>query len=253
MASHIEELDRRRGGEDSEIGTSQSFSAPTPYNTYFSVNEPGNDNEYLSTPGKSTGSVSFEAYPGGGGDGDVSFGPSMSSPSRDHDHARSVYTSSHASAHLISPTRSFDPTVSVLPPSNLSIPAPPSRLSSAGTKSSLTPLSDLGGEGSSSFSDASSKPKWTWKGRKKARVEMTQDDRDAQRLRQLGYDAVLGREYNFWSSLAITTLNIGALQVSTAVAIAPKRKLILGYCVSSQEYIRVWRTSNDCMSYCPTP
>jgi hypothetical protein len=33
----------------------------------------------------------------------------------------------------------------------------------------------------------------------------------------LGYDAVLGREYNFWSSLAITTLNIGALQVSTAV------------------------------------
>jgi len=226
MASHIEELDRRRGVEDSEIGTSQSFSAPTPYNTYFSVHEPGNNNEYLSTPAKSTGSVSFEAYPGGGGDGDVSFGPSISSPSRDHDHGRSVYSASHASAHLISPTRSFDPTISVLPPSNLSIPAPPSRLSSGGTKSSLAPLSDLGVEGSSSFSDASSKPKWTWKGRKKARVEMTQDDRDAQRLRQLGYDAVLGREYNFWSSLAITTLNIGALQVSPADTTASFQKLM---------------------------
>jgi hypothetical protein len=78
------------------------------------------------------------------------------------------------------------------------------------------PLSDISAEGSSSFSDASSKPRWTWNGRKKAKVEMTQDDRDAQRLRQLGYDAVLGREYNFWSSLAITTLNIGALQVSLA-------------------------------------
>jgi hypothetical protein len=225
MASHIEELDRRRGVEDSEIGTSHSFSAPTPYNTYFSINEPGDDDHHLSTPAKSSGSVSFEAYPEGGGDGDVSFGPSISSPSRDHDHdhGRSVYTASHASAHLISPTRSFDPTISVLPPSNLSIPAPPSRLSSTGTKLSLIPLSDLGTEGSSSSSDAS---KWTWKGRKKAKVEMTQDDRDAQRLKQLGYDAVLGREYNFWSSLAITTLNIGALQVSTAGAISTSSGLM---------------------------
>jgi len=78
------------------------------------------------------------------------------------------------------------------------------------------PLSDISGEGSSSFSDTPSKSKWTWSRRKKAKVEMTQDDRDAQRLRQLGYDAVLGREYNLWSSLAITTLNIGALQVSPA-------------------------------------
>jgi hypothetical protein len=161
MTAHVEELDRRRGGEDSEIGTSHSFSAPTPYNTYFSpsVNDPADDYDHLGTPIKSSGSVSFEAYPGGGGgDGDVSFGPSISSPSRDND--RSIYSASHASAHLISPTRSFDPTISVLPPSNLSIPAPPSRLSSAGTKSSLMPLSDISAEGSSSFSDASSKPKW---------------------------------------------------------------------------------------------
>nr|XP_019004654.1 amino acid/metabolite permease [Kwoniella mangroviensis CBS 8507]OCF68115.1 amino acid/metabolite permease [Kwoniella mangroviensis CBS 8507] len=39
-----------------------------------------------------------------------------------------------------------------------------------------------------------------------------QDDRDAARLRQLGYDAVLGRDYGFWSSLSISWLNIGALQ-----------------------------------------
>nr|XP_018264501.1 amino acid/metabolite permease [Kwoniella dejecticola CBS 10117]OBR86659.1 amino acid/metabolite permease [Kwoniella dejecticola CBS 10117] len=39
-----------------------------------------------------------------------------------------------------------------------------------------------------------------------------QEDRDAARLRQLGYDAVLGRDYTFWSSLSISWLNIGALQ-----------------------------------------
>jgi hypothetical protein len=221
MSTHIDELNRRRGGEESQIGTSHSFSAPTPYNTYFSPSIPGNETETVeygpSTPVKSSGSVSFEAYPNvGGGDGDVSFGPSISSPSQD----RSVtYSASNASAHLISPSRSrpFDPTVSVLPQSNLSIPAPPSRLSSADTKSSLIPHSDSGAEGSLSNSSSSgSKSRWAWRGRKKARTDFTQDDRDAQRLKQLGYDAVLGREYNFWSSLAITTLNIGALQVSHA-------------------------------------
>ncbi|ORY27495.1 amino acid permease-domain-containing protein [Naematelia encephala] len=39
-----------------------------------------------------------------------------------------------------------------------------------------------------------------------------QDEVDAQRLQQLGYDAVLGRDLTFWSSLAISSLNIGALQ-----------------------------------------
>nr|XP_019050170.1 amino acid/metabolite permease [Kwoniella bestiolae CBS 10118]OCF29100.1 amino acid/metabolite permease [Kwoniella bestiolae CBS 10118] len=39
-----------------------------------------------------------------------------------------------------------------------------------------------------------------------------QEDRDEARLRQLGYDAVLGRDYTFWSSLSISWLNIGALQ-----------------------------------------
>ena len=225
MTSHIEELDRRRGGEESEIGPSHSFSAPTPYNTYFSPSVHETTNHDPSETIKSSGSVTFEAYPHQG-DGDVSFGPSISSPSRDHGHEyeqenrRSVYSASHASSHLISPSRPFDPTISVLPPSNLSTPAAPSRLSSADTKSSLMPLSEVG---SSSYT-SSAKPGWTWRGRKKAKMEMTQDDRDAQRLKQLGYDAVLGREYNFWSSLAITTLNIGALQVRSAVLSLPRSR-----------------------------
>ena len=41
-------------------------------------------------------------------------------------------------------------------------------------------------------------------------------DVDTQRLQQLGYDAVLGRDYTFWSSLCISTLNIGCLQVGQA-------------------------------------
>lgn len=40
----------------------------------------------------------------------------------------------------------------------------------------------------------------------------TQADRDALRLQQLGYDPVLGRDYTFWSSLAISWLNIGCIQ-----------------------------------------
>ncbi|KAK8861393.1 hypothetical protein IAR55_002212 [Kwoniella newhampshirensis] len=39
-----------------------------------------------------------------------------------------------------------------------------------------------------------------------------QEDVDGARLRQMGYNAVLGRHYTFWSSLAISWLNIGALQ-----------------------------------------
>jgi hypothetical protein len=216
MPPQIDALSRRREErDDSQLGSSQSFSAPTPYNTYLS---PSVHDQYETLPpstptrtntGTTTsGSVTFEAYQH---PGDVSFGPSISSPSHDR---TSIYSESHASANLISPTRSFDPTISVLPQSNLPTPAPPSRLSSAGTKSSLFPPSDPGLAASSASSSSSgSKPKWTWRGRRKAKEELTQDDRDAQRLKQLGYDAVLGREYNFWSSLAITTLNIGALQV----------------------------------------
>lgn len=39
---------------------------------------------------------------------------------------------------------------------------------------------------------------------------------DDRRLQQLGYDAVLGRDYTFWSSLAISWMNIGSIQGSIA-------------------------------------
>lgn len=255
MPSQIDALNRRREErDDSQIGSTGSFSAPTPYNTYLSPSV--NDHSEIlaqvsapSTPRRTTastttsGSVTFEDYPH---PGDVSFGPSISSPSHDR---TSIYSASHASAHLISPTRSFDPTVSILPQSNLPTPAPPSRISSAGTRSSLLPPSDPGlAASSSSTSSAGSKAKWTWRGKRKPKEELTQDDRDAQRLKQLGYDAVLGREYNFWSSLAITTLNIGALQVrSVDFWCCRITSLIsLGHSARRQEYVRVRRTSNDC-------
>ena len=46
---------------------------------------------------------------------------------------------------------------------------------------------------------------------------LKQEEVDAQRLRQLGYNSVLGRDYTFWSSLSISWLNIGCLQVFSSV------------------------------------
>lgn len=44
----------------------------------------------------------------------------------------------------------------------------------------------------------------------------SQKNVDDKRLQQLGYDAVLGRDYTFWSSLAISWMNIGSIQGSIA-------------------------------------
>lgn len=207
----------------------QSFSAPTPYNTYLSpsAHDPSENDHGMST----SSSSAYEAYPqvegNGPSGGRVSFGASISIPS----HTYSGGTTANSHQGLISPNYTFDPTVSVIPTSDLPIPGPPSRLSSADTKSSLIPgglgevSSNSSGSGSSSLGGPA---RWTWRGRrKKAKEEMTQDDRDEARLQQLGYDAVLGREYNFWSSLAITTLNIGALQVSLLPSFLPEFAVVL--------------------------
>jgi len=45
------------------------------------------------------------------------------------------------------------------------------------------------------------------------RRPITQVDRDTARLQQLGYDAVLGRDYTFWSSFGIAMMNLGFIQV----------------------------------------
>jgi hypothetical protein len=196
---------------DHEHANEQSFSAPTPYNTYLSPTAL----DYTEELGQTSTSISteYDGYPQAEGNGPsggrVSFGPSVSLPSNAQ--TQSAHTLDSQS-HLISPGYAFDPTRSVIPHSDLPIPSPPSRLSSSDTKSSL--VQDLSST-SSDISATKRKRGWSWTGRsRKGKEEMTQDDRDAARLQQLGYDAVLGREYNFWSSLAITTLNIGALQVS---------------------------------------
>lgn len=207
MSSEVRER-RHLHPEQSQHG--QSFSAPTPYNTYLSpsTHDAGeHDHE--------TSSSAYDLYPQAEGNGSsggrVSFGASISVPSQTH----SGTTSTNSHHRLIPPSYTFDPTVSVVPQSDLPVPAPPSRLSSADTKSSLIPGTPGELSSASSGSLSGGPTRWTWRGkRKKQKEEMTQDDRDEARLQQLGYDAVLGREYNFWSSLAITTLNIGALQVS---------------------------------------
>lgn len=214
MVSDVEMRERLKYDHDQANANEQSFSAPTPYNTYLSPTSL----DYTEDLGET--STGYDGYPqtegNGPSGGRVSFGPSISIPSHAQTQTQSTNTlGSQSHSRLIPPGYTFDPTISVIPHSDLPIPGPPSRLSSSDTKSSL--VQDL----SSISSDASGLPRqkgsWTWRGRKKQKGEMTQDDRDAARLQQLGYDAVLGREYNFWSSLAITTLNIGALQVSTFI------------------------------------
>lgn len=198
---------RRDEHEETYPGTGV---APTPYNTYLSTTDAGES---------SFGGV--EAVPEGhGGRASVSFGPSVSYASAPSQNASTATAPAHSTSRLI------DHTVSIIPQSDLPVPGPPSRLSSTDTKSSPIPSTSASAAGSGkespewSSTGSSGQPrsggsKWSWRGRRKRQnEEMTQDDRDAARLQQLGYDAVLGREYNFWSSLAITTLNIGALQVS---------------------------------------
>lgn len=193
-------------------------------------------------------------YQVGEGDGDVSLQPSISPslstsaslPSRQF----SYYSSSQASAHLLpSPSSRSDldsPSSSDIysvPHSSRPIPAPLQTLSSSQSASistsdpfgnpspNLNPNSALdstiSATASSHVDSVSSQPpnlpsgecpfRWSrgFSGRdrtKNSRVK--QDDKDAHRLQQLGYDAVLGREYTFLSSVCISTLNIGCIQVS---------------------------------------
>ncbi|WVR03997.1 hypothetical protein IAU60_000996 [Kwoniella sp. DSM 27419] len=124
----------------------------------------------------------------------------------------SLSFSSHASSRLL-PT----PTTSQLgsiPHSNRPIPAPPqslhtqSHLSSTGGTELVTPTA----ESIALSSPPIGKTPLDLSAMESRGGAKGQDDRDAARLRQLGYDAVLGRDYTFWSSLSISWLNIGALQ-----------------------------------------
>nr|XP_019012267.1 uncharacterized protein I206_03113 [Kwoniella pini CBS 10737]OCF51048.1 hypothetical protein I206_03113 [Kwoniella pini CBS 10737] len=100
----------------------------------------------------------------------------------------SLSTSHSTDPFLITPSTEIN-SVTALTPPNINLPLD---LSSA--ESNLSSSGGFSSTGTSGF------------------IKGQDDDRDAARLRQLGYDAVLGRDYTFWSSLSISWLNIGALQ-----------------------------------------
>ncbi|WVF66869.1 hypothetical protein IAT40_001612 [Kwoniella sp. CBS 6097] len=115
--------------------------------------------------------------------------------------------SSHASSHLLSSSQQLSIPHSIRP-----IPDPPLSLRSdfsSHITDQTTPITETTSIGTP---PSAHKPPLDLASTESRNGLRGQDDRDAARLRQLGYDAVLGRDYTFWSSLAISWLNIGALQ-----------------------------------------
>ena len=207
----------------STTSTSESVllsSAPTPFNTYTSpqafdtVTRRSETQEYL-----------YDAN-----DGNVSLQPSLGRASTV---ASTIsvppsFQSSHPSMNLLPTSSHLSSVPSPIPTSRKPVPAPPLSLRPSDrsipdvltpqtTSALFTPVtppttattfSDPIGSKSGASSDVEiiSSVSAGYQGKSQAEV-------DAQRLRQLGYDGVLGRDYTFWSSLSISTINIGCLQV----------------------------------------
>ena len=162
--------------------------------------------------------------------GDVSLQPSLGGASTIEStmSGHPSFHSSHPSMNLLPTASYFSTAPSPIPTSTRSVPAPPMSYRSTDglisgvptshtTSALLTPVtppttattfSDPIGSKSGTSSDVEivSSVSAGYKGKSQADV-------DSQRLRQLGYDGVLGRDYTFWSSLSISTINIGCLQV----------------------------------------
>lgn len=232
---------------DGEGSSSHSIgTAPTPFNTYFAPSEYAEDTRSL--PGRLA--AEDEEDDGYGvmytplkGDPSVSVQQTLSSPSTATPTASRVdswYSSgSHANSHLLSPSpvrlRSAE---SPLPLSKKPIPAPPQTIRSPKPSQTVSltrssgivsspahsPLIKVSSDGmnakqvsfaasdESGTSDLPSLPK------DPVGEGVRTEDVDAARLQQLGYDAVFGREYNFWSSLCITMCNIGFTQGTVLAA-----------------------------------
>ena len=203
------------------------LSAPTPANTFLGqASDPGlhvtsafaNDEELLYD---TTGSLGPR--------------PSLMS-SRGSDHP--VSFASHASSRLLPDSSSGYTTDSSVPFSTRPIPAPPMPLLGDSTRSLPSePSTDLPtpSTGVVSFSKTTGGDLVEAVSRTSAGAGRVRDeDRDTARLRQLGYDPAFGREYTFWSSLAISWLNIGCLQVSHLTHLGGFRLILQGtiYAVS---------------------
>ena len=141
--------------------------------------------------------------------GDVSLIPSLTPFSSTHPGLTSRL-SSHASSYLLPVPTSSSLDALPIPLSSRPVPAAPLPL-----RSDTTPGLDTAIESTPSsikFGESNSDLEaFTFRGSRG--IGLKQEDIDTQRLQQLGYDAVLGRDYTFWSSLSISWLNIGCLQV----------------------------------------
>ncbi|WRT65491.1 uncharacterized protein IL334_002434 [Kwoniella shivajii] len=200
--------------------------ARTPNNTAFQpdesrVDESGQASSWVErTTNHDDSTTEPMTLPYGGGNGENSFyqpsiGSELVTPNSSMQHPTSSHTSS---THFLLPTPLSTFSTNSIPHSNRPIPGP---LSSSISQSQSYPHNELftpttettsittppsGIKLPLDLSSAESRTPHSNSGYK------GQDDRDAARLRQLGYDAVLGRDYTFWSSLSISWLNIGALQ-----------------------------------------
>jgi hypothetical protein len=170
---------------------------PTPFNTVF------DEYAYGDTGGPETSYVSYN-----------------DAAARDIDSSYSDLDGHHVvNLPSGSPARRDNTTFSstaddYIPQSTRPIPAPP-QLRPTGDNN-LSPIQSSSwesklGSGEPSDDGHGRKQRLT---RRFRRRPVTQIDRDTARLQQLGYDAVLGRDYSFWSSLGIAIMNLGFIQVS---------------------------------------
>lgn len=151
------------------------IAAPTPYNTYIEPTTSQTDSVYVGAP-----TQSFLSDTG---------------------------------SHYLTPTYSARQSDYEVPLSSRPVPAPP-QLRATPSENELEPVMSPDTTRTTRSSIAPD-PAGRIKGLGflSRRSSKTVVDRDTQRLQQLGYDAVLGRNYTFWSSLALAWLNINSLQV----------------------------------------
>lgn len=202
------------GGRDDDAGLVQSVAsysgaAPTPFNTLWdeyayddvevsrgSVDHDGDVQSYASQ--------SHEA---------VVYNPTAFTPADTIDQSQWMTDTSNAPSRMASHTTStYDD--SYIPASTRPVPAPPQVYSvvSNQTGGDLSPIQSVGLDSLGTV--PLDEPPKRIMSRFRRKPPPTQVDRDTMRLRQLGYDAVLGRNYNFWASLGIAYANIGTIQVS---------------------------------------
>lgn len=204
--------------ETAYLESSTSFTIPpTPCNSCNDLDTP--DNQSIPISHTSTRKLSDAVY-------DPPLGSDLHIPlpgDTPTSSVRRISVSSHSSSYLLpnptlSMTKSHD-----IPYSSRPIPAPP--ITIRHDQISNQPSRKISGDAISPVTELSHLPsppavKFGMDLRQnESRGSASQEDIDAQRLQALGYNAVLGRDYTFWSSLAISWLNIGALQVSTPLTL----------------------------------